>query len=49
MFRMRRNDKMSKVMEWYNDVRGVELGIYVFLLEGGFMINKDKIFDEVCI
>lgn len=48
MFRMRRSDKMSKVMERYNDARGAELGTYVFLSEGGSMINKDKTPDEVC-
>ncbi|KAF2574816.1 hypothetical protein F2Q70_00000293 [Brassica cretica] len=44
---MRRNDKMSKVMERYNDARGAELGTYVFLSEGGSMINKDKTPDEM--
>ncbi|KAH0856119.1 hypothetical protein HID58_084380 [Brassica napus] len=47
VFRMRRNDKMSKVMERYNDARGAELGTYVFLSEGGSMINKDKTPDEM--
>ncbi|KAF3565916.1 hypothetical protein DY000_02011135 [Brassica cretica] len=44
---MRRNDKMSKVMERYTDARGAELGTYVFLSEGGSMINKDKTPDEM--
>uniref|UniRef100_A0A0D3E0V2 Rad60/SUMO-like domain-containing protein n=1 Tax=Brassica oleracea var. oleracea TaxID=109376 RepID=A0A0D3E0V2_BRAOL len=47
VFRMRRNDKMSKVMERYDDARGAELGTYVFLSEGGSMINKDKTPDEM--
>ncbi|KAF2574815.1 hypothetical protein F2Q70_00000292 [Brassica cretica] len=47
VFRMRRNDKMSKVMERYTDARGAELGTYVFLSEGGSMINKDKTPDEM--
>ncbi|CAG7859981.1 unnamed protein product, partial [Brassica rapa] len=47
VFRMRRNDKMSKVMERYNDARGAESGTYAFLSEGGTMINKDKTPDEM--
>ncbi|CAN7089565.1 unnamed protein product [Brassica rapa subsp. narinosa] len=47
VFRMRRNDKMSKVMERYNDARGAEPGTYAFLSEGGSMINKDKTPDEM--
>lgn len=48
MFWMRRNEKMRKMMERYNDARGAEWRTYVFLSEEGSNICEDKTPDEVC-
>lgn len=45
---MTRNGKMRKVMEFYNDVRGVEWDTYVFLSEDGSRIREYHTPDEVC-
>ncbi|XP_018455792.2 LOW QUALITY PROTEIN: putative small ubiquitin-related modifier 4 [Raphanus sativus] len=47
VFWMRRNEKMRKVMERYNDARGAEWRTYVFLSEEGSNICEDKTPDEM--